>query len=596
MLLLLKGVLQMAGKKKAPKGTVKKVLSFIGVYKFRILLSLICAAVSVGATLYIPLLFGNALDVIKENEAFSLSEMADILIKTAVWIGICGIVTWIMNTVNNKITFYVSRDIRNSAFGKINILPLNYLDTHPTGDTLSRVITDVDQFSEGLLMGFTQLFTGILTIFGTLGILFYLNFKIALVVLLLTPVSLFVARFIANHTFDFFKSQAQIKGKQTAIIDETLGNLKTVKAFAKEEDRQADFDETNALLQKASLNAIFYSSITNPATRFVNSLVYAATALVGAISVFSTGGTLTVGLLTSVLSYANQYTKPFNEISSVAAELQNSLASAARVLELIEAQAEEPDKADAATPDSANGDMEFNNVCFSYDKAKKLIEDFNLSVKKGQKIAIVGPTGCGKTTLINLIMRFYDVDKGAISLDSTDIRDIKRHSLRSNIGMVLQETWIKGGTVSENISIGKPEATREEIIEAAKKAHAHSFIKRLPDGYDTVLSEDGEGLSQGQKQLLCITRVMLALPEILILDEATSSIDVRTEIRIQKAFNTLMENRTSFIVAHRLSTVMGADIILVMKDGRIIEQGNHNELMEKNGFYTELFNSQFAAV
>ena len=586
----------MANKKKAPKGTVKKVLSFIGVYKFRILLSLICAAISVGATLYIPLLFGNALDVIKENGDFSLEAIAKILIESFIWIALCGVVTWIMNAVNNKITFYVSRDIRNSAFAKINILPLKYLDSHPTGDTLSRVITDVDQFSEGLLMGFTQLFTGLLTILGTLGILFFLNFKIALVVLLLTPVSLFVARFIANHTFEFFKAQSQIRGKQTAVIDETLGNLKTVKAFSKEDDRQAEFDETNNALQKASLNAIFYSSITNPATRFVNSLVYAATALVGAISVFTTGGTLTVGLLTSVLSYANQYTKPFNEISSVAAELQNSLACAARVLELIEERTEPEDKPDAVTLNTANGDMEFSRVCFSYDKDKKLIEDFNLSVKKGQRVAIVGPTGCGKTTLINLIMRFYDVDKGGISLDSTDIRDIKRHSLRSNIGMVLQETWIKGGTVLENINIGKPDATREEILEAAKKARAHSFIKRLPDGYDTVLSEDGEGLSQGQKQLLCITRVMLALPEILILDEATSSIDVRTEIRIQKAFNTLMENRTSFIVAHRLSTVMGADIILVMKDGRIIEQGNHNELMEKNGFYTELFNSQFAAV
>lgn len=586
----------MADKKKAPKGTVKKVLSFIGIYKFRILLSLICAAVSVGATLYIPLLFGNALDVISETESFSLKEIAQILIKTFVWIALCGIVTWIMNIINNKITFFVSRDIRNSAFRKINILPLNYLDSHPTGDTLSRVITDVDQFSEGLLMGFTQLFTGILTILGTLGILFFLNFKIALVVLLLTPVSLFVARFIANHTFDFFSAQSQIRGKQTAIIEETLGNLKTVKAFAKEKDRQADFDEANNKLQKASLNAIFYSSLTNPATRFVNSLVYAATAFVGALSVFSASGTLTVGLLTSVLSYANQYTKPFNEISSVAAELQNSLASAARVLELIEAQAEIQDKPDAVALSPAHGDMEFKNVCFSYDKSKKLIEDFNLSVKKGQKVAIVGPTGCGKTTLINLIMRFYDVDKGAIYLDATDIRDIKRHSLRSDIGMVLQETWVKGGTVLENINIGKPDATRDEIIEAAKKAHAHSFIKRLPQGYDTVLSEDGEGLSQGQKQLLCITRVMLALPEILILDEATSSIDVRTEIRIQKAFNALMENRTSFIVAHRLSTVMQADIILVMKDGKIIEKGNHSQLLEKNGFYTNLFNSQFAIV
>ncbi len=586
----------MADKKKAPKGTVKKVLSFIGIYKFKILLSLVCAAVSVGATLYIPLLFGNALDVISETSDFSLEEIARILIKTFIWVAVCGIVTWIMNTLNNKITFYVSRDIRNTAFSKINILPLNYIDTHPTGDTLSRVITDVDQFSEGLLMGFTQLFTGILTIFGTLGILLFLNFKIALVVLLLTPVSLFVARFIANHTFNFFKAQSQIRGKQTAIIEETLGNLKTVKAFAKEEDRQTDFDEVNNSLQKASLNAIFYSSLTNPATRFVNSLVYAATAFVGALAVFSTGGTLTVGLLTSVLSYANQYTKPFNEISSVAAELQNSLACAARVLELIDTQAEIQDKPNAAVLEQTDGDMEFKDVCFSYDKNKKLIEDFNLSVKNGQKVAIVGPTGCGKTTLINLIMRFYDVDKGTISLDTTDIRDIKRHSLRSKIGMVLQETWIKGGTVAENISIGKPDATREEIIEAAKKAHAHSFIKRLPQAYDTVLSEDGEGLSQGQKQLLCITRVMLALPEILILDEATSSIDVRTEIRIQKAFNALMENRTSFIVAHRLSTVMQADIILVMKDGKIIEKGTHKELLEKNGFYTNLFNSQFAAV
>lgn len=586
----------MAKQKKAPKGTVKKVLKFIGKYKFALIGSLICAAISVGATLYIPLLFGSALDIITENGDFSMTQIAKILIKTFIWAAVCGVVTWIMNIVNNKIAYFVSRDIRNSAFRKINILPLKYLDTHPTGETLSRVITDVDQFAEGLLMGFTQFFTGILTIFATLGILFYLNWKIALVVLILTPLSLFAARFITKHTYDFFREQSSIRAEQTGCIDETLGNLKTVKAFGKEEDKLDEFESINKRLQKASLNAIFYSSITNPATRFVNSLVYAATALVGAIAVFSTGGTLTVGMLTSVLSYANQYTKPFNEISGVIAELQNSLACAAKVIELIEETPEIPDKKDAVIIDCAKGDIQFNDVCFSYTEEKKLIEQFNLSVTKGQKIAIVGPTGCGKTTLINLIMRFYDVNSGSISLDNYDIRDITRSSLRSNYGLVLQDTWIKGASVLENIAIGKPDATREEIIDAAKKAHAHSFIKRLPDGYDTLLSEQGEGLSQGQKQLLCITRVMLALPEVLILDEATSSIDTRTEIRIQKAFNALMQGRTSFIVAHRLSTVMGADVILVMKDGQIIEQGNHNELLQKGGFYSELFNAQFSAV
>ena len=512
-------------------------------------------------------------------------------------IGITAISQWIMSTINNRITYHVAADVRRDAFEKIEKLPLSTLDTKSHGDILSRTVNDTEQFSEGLLLGFTQLFTGVLTILGTLGLLIYIRWQIALVVFILTPLSLFIARFIAKKTFNLFKQQSAAKGKQTALIDEMLGNQKLVKAFAYENSALEKFDDANAELQRCSLRAIFYSSITNPATRFIYAMVYAAVALFGALTVISTMGTedaFTVGMLSCMLAYANQYTKPFNEISGVITEFQNSLACAGRVFELIEEEEEIPDAPDAKELSDCNGEVAISDVSFSYVPEKPLIENLNLSIKPGQRIAIVGPTGCGKTTLINLLMRFYDVCEGDISVDGISIKELKRESLRTNYGMVLQDTWLKAGTIKENIIMGKPDATDEEIIAAAKASHAHSFIKRLPNGYDTVIGEDGGTLSQGQKQLLCITRIMLTLPPMLILDEATSSIDTRTEIKIQEAFLTMMQGRTSFIVAHRLSTIRNADVILVMRDGNIVEQGSHDELISKGGFYFELYNSQFA--
>ena len=579
-------------KTKAPAGTFRKVLSFISRYKLQVIISLILAAGTVALTLYIPLIFGDAIDSIIGKGSVDFEKIIPLLIKAGVLSALCALLTWFMNTINNKITYSVVMDIRNRAYEKINTLPLAYLDSHKSGDTVSRIITDVDQFAEGLLMGFTQFFTGILTIFGTLFLMLSLDWKIALVVAALTPVSLFVAKFVAKHTYKFFSEQSKVRAEQTAIIDEITGNLRTVKAFGKEKDSLDSFGEVNDRLQKTSLKAIFYSSITNPSTRFVNSVVYAAVAFSGALAVIS-GGSVTVGILTCLLSYANQYTKPFNEISGVAAELQNALACASRVIEILEEDSEIPDKSDAVTLEEPSGNMEIKNVAFSYSPDKKLIENFNLSVKSGQKIAIVGPTGCGKTTFINLLMRFYDVNSGSIEIDGLDLRDISRQSLRNGYGMVLQETWLMPGTIRDNIKMGRPDATDEEIIEAAKLSHSYSFIKRLPEGLDTFIGEDGGNLSQGQKQLLCITRVMLSDPKILILDEATSSIDTRTEIRVQKAFRTLMTGKTSFVVAHRLSTILESDRILYMEKGQILETGTHKELMELNGKYAALFRSQY---
>lgn len=579
-------------KKKAPEGTIKKVLSFISPYKFQIALSVILAALTVVLTLYIPLIFGEAIDSIIGKGSVDFVKITPLLIKSGILAAVCAFFTWLMSTLNNKITYSVVTDIRNKAYIKINSLPLSYLDTHKSGDIVSRMIADVDQFSEGLLMGFTQFFTGILTIAGTLILMLSLDWKIALVVAALTPVSLFVAKFVTKHTYKYFSAQAQVKAQQTALIDEITGNLKTVKAFSKEKDVLDKFGEINNRLQKTSLKAIFYSSITNPSTRFVNAIVYAAVAFTGAVAVISGTG-ITVGILTCLLSYANQYTKPFNEISGVTAELQNALACAARVFEILGEASEIPDRENASVITDATGTMEIKNVAFSYTPDKKLIESFNLSVKSGQKIAIVGPTGCGKTTFINLLMRFYDVNSGSIEIDGVDIRDITRSSLRSVYGMVLQDTWLMPGTVRDNIKMGKPDATDEEIINAAKLSHSYSFIKRLPEGLDTVIGEDGGSLSQGQKQLLCITRVMLTNPKILILDEATSSIDTRTEIRVQKAFRTLMENKTSFVVAHRLSTILNSDRILYMEKGQILETGTHRELLSQNGKYAVLFRSQY---
>lgn len=574
------------------KSTLKKVLKRIEKYRLLVVLSLLMAAATVILTLYLPILTGEAVDGIVAKGLVNFTGLFKIL-KTMVAVLVAtAVFQWLMNIINNHITYHVVQDIRREAFEKLEKLPLKYVDSHSYGDIVSRMIADVDQFAEGLLMGFTQLFTGLLTIVGTLFFMFDINVKIALVVVLLTPLSLFVAGFIAKRTYTMFKKQSETRGEQTSLIEEMVGNLKVVKAFGHEDENQENFDEINGRLQKYSLDAIFYSSLVNPCTRFINSMIYAGVGITGAISALNGG--ISVGQLTCFLSYANQYTKPFNEISGVITELQNALACAARVFELIEEEPEVPEKKDAVILENANGEITLEHVYFSYTADKKLIQDFNLSVKPGQRIAIVGPTGCGKTTLINLLMRFYDVNEGKISVDGNEIRDITRGSLRTNYGMVLQDTWIRGGTVKDNIVIGKPDATMKEIIAAAKASRAHDFIKRLPQGYDTVLGEEGGNLSQGQKQLLCITRVMLCLPPMLILDEATSSIDTRTEIKIQQAFAKMMEGRTSFIVAHRLSTIREADIILVMKDGNIIEQGSHEELLAQNGFYAELYNSQFA--
>lgn len=579
-------------KRKSPPGTMKKVLRYIRRYWFFVALSMALAAVSVAASLYIPILTGNAVDLILSPSHVDFPGIFRILMEITVIVGITALAQWVMNVINNRITYRVVRDIRNEAFHKLQKLPLSYLDSHPAGEIVSRVIADVDQFADGLLMGFTQLFTGVLTILGTLFFMFSVNVTISLVVVLVTPVSLLVAAFIARRTYQMFRLQSEVRGEQTGFVEEMVGEQKVVQAFGREEKALEQFDEINERLRKCSLRAIFFSSITNPSTRFVNSLVYTGVGVVGALSVI--GGGLTVGQLSCFLSYANQYTKPFNEISGVVTELQNALACAGRVFELIEEEPQLPDAPDAVTLEEATGQVDIANVSFAYRKDQRLIENFNLQVQPGQRVALVGPTGCGKTTVINLLMRFYDVDGGEISVDGTDIRRMTRKSLRKNYGMVLQDTWLKQGTIRENIAYGKPDATLDEVVQAAKAAHAHSFIKRLPQGYDTVIGEDGGAISQGQKQLLCIARVMLCLPPMLILDEATSSIDTRTEARIQKAFAKMMQGRTSFIVAHRLSTIRDADMILVMRDGHIIEQGNHQELLRRGGFYAELYNSQFA--
>lgn len=572
--------------------TLKKVMLRIKRYWVYLIISILMAVITVASSLYAPILVGNAIDYIIGPGDVDFIGVKVVIMKFALVIVCTAVSQWIMNICNNKIIYHVTRNIRDEAIEKIEHLPLSYIDSHSYGEVVSRVIADVDQFADGLLMGFTQFFTGVTTIVGTLLFMIMINVKITLVVVLITPVSFLVAGFIAKKTYSMFKLQSETRGEQTALIDEMIGGQKVVKAYNHEQETMDKFDEINERLQKYSLKAIFFSSITNPATRFVNSLVYAGVAVTGAISAINGG--ISVGQLATFLSYANQYTKPFNEISGVITELQNALACAARVFELIEEQPETADKADAVVLDNADGSISLENVYFSYTKDKELITDFNLNVKPGQKIAIVGPTGCGKTTIINLLMRFYDVDSGSIKVSDVDIKDMTRHSLRAGFGMVLQDTWLRAGTIRDNIIMGKPDATEEEIIEAAKAAHAHSFIKRLPDGYDTVIGEDGGSLSQGQKQLLCITRVMLCRPPMLILDEATSSIDTRTELKIQNAFNKLMEGRTSFIVAHRLSTIQSADLILVMKDGHIIEQGNHRELLAKGGFYKNLYESQFA--
>ncbi len=572
--------------------TLKKVMLRIKRYWVYLIISILMAVITVASSLYAPILVGNAIDYIIGPGDVDFIGVRSVIMKFALVIVCTAVSQWIMNICNNKIIYHVTRNIRDEAIEKIEHLPLSYIDSHSYGEVVSRVIADVDQFADGLLMGFTQFFTGVTTIVGTLLFMIMINVKITLVVVLITPVSFLVAGFIAKKTYSMFKLQSETRGEQTALIDEMIGGQKVVKAYNHEQETMDKFDEINERLQKYSLKAIFFSSITNPATRFVNSLVYAGVAVTGAISAINGG--ISVGQLATFLSYANQYTKPFNEISGVITELQNALACAARVFELIEEQPETADKPDAVVLDNADGSISLENVYFSYTKDKELITDFNLNVKPGQKIAIVGPTGCGKTTIINLLMRFYDVDSGSIKVSDVDIKDMTRHSLRAGFGMVLQDTWLRAGTIRDNIIMGKPDATEEEIIEAAKAAHAHSFIKRLPDGYDTVIGEDGGSLSQGQKQLLCITRVMLCRPPMLILDEATSSIDTRTELKIQNAFNKLMEGRTSFIVAHRLSTIQSADLILVMKDGHIIEQGKHRELLAKGGFYKNLYESQFA--
>ena len=574
------------------KAVLKRVLTHIKKYRILVILSFVCAMITVASTLYAPILTGDAIDLIVGKGLVDFDGIKDIIYTFLMVTVVTVLSQWFMNIINNHITYSVVRDIRIEVFNHMEELPLSYIDSHKHGDIVSRIVSDIDQFADGLLMGFTQLFTGIVTILATLGFMIAVNVPIALVVIVLTPLSLFVASFIAKRTYHLFHRQSETRGDITALVDEMIGQQKIVQAFGYEDEALERFEKINDRLEKDSMSATFYSSIVNPCTRFVNNLVYAAVGIIGAVSVISTG--FTVGQLTCFLSYANQYTKPFNEISNVITELQNAMACAGRVFELLDETPQLPEKEHAHVLTDTKGAIEIKDVNFSYVKDKTLITNLNLSVKPGMRVAIVGPTGCGKSTLINLLMRFYDVDTGSISVDSTDIRDMTRDSLRENYGMVLQETWLKSGTIRENIAYGKPDATDAEIIQAAKLAHSDSFIRRLPQGYDTVIAEDGGNLSQGQKQLLCITRVMLLLPPMLILDEATSSIDTRTEIRIQKAFNRMMQGRTSFIVAHRLSTIREADVILVMKDGNIIEKGNHDQLMAQNGFYTNLYNSQFA--
>ena len=579
---------------KNQSATLKKVLRYVRPYSLALIGSLLLALLFVVMSLYIPILVGEAIDFIIDKGNVSFEPMAAKLFQVGLCAAVAALAQWIMSQINNFVTFRVTRDIRNEAFRHIQVLPLSYLDGHPQGDTVSRVISDVDTFADGLLMGFTQLFTGVMTIAGTLILMLSIRPSVALVVIVITPLSLVVANFIATRTYSMFRLQSSTRGEQTALIDETIGEMKLVRAFGQESALLEQFDEINDRLEKCSLRAIFFSSMTNPATRFVNSVVYAAVALTGALMCIGGAGGFTVGNLSTFLNYANQYTKPFNEISGVVTELQNALACAGRVFELIEAPARSPEPAMPQKPDTVEGAVEIRDLKFSYVPEKPLIDDFDLSVKPGQRIAIVGPTGCGKTTFINLLMRFYDPNGGEILLDGINTLDMNRADLRRNVGMVLQDTWLKAGTIRENITMGKPDATEEEVIAAAKQAHAHSFIKRLPKGYDTVIGESGGNLSQGQKQLLCIARVMLCLPPMLFLDEATSSIDTRTEIRIQKAFDTMMKGRTSFIVAHRLSTIREADLILVMRDGHIVEQGKHEELLAKRGFYADLYKSQFA--
>ena len=587
----------MAKDKKTPSivsqgAVLRRVLQYIGPHVSLVVLSLALCLISVALTLYVPILVGRAVDCIVGPNAVDFAALTPILMTIAVCIVIAAAAQWVMNALHNSITYDTVRDIRRDAFAHIQNLPLSYLDAHPTGDTVSRMIADVDTFADGLLMGFTQLFSGVMTILGTLGFMLTLNAPITLLVVLITPLSLLVANFIAKRTYAMFRLQSATRGEQTALIDEAIGEQKLVQAFGHENETLAAFDEVNERLRQCSLKATFFSSLTNPCTRFVNSLVYAAVGFAGALAAVS--GHLTIGGLSSFLSYANQYTKPFNEISGVVTELQNALACAGRVFELIDEPAQTPDPADAEKIVNPDGEVAIDHVHFSYTPDRKLIEDFTLHVQPGQRVAIVGPTGCGKTTMINLLMRFYDVDSGEIHVDDHETRRLTRHNLRENIGMVLQDTWLSAGTIRENIAMGKPDATDEEIIAAAKASHAHSFIKRLPDGYNTIISESGGQLSQGQKQLLCIARVMLCLPPMLILDEATSSIDTRTELKIQEAFAKMMQGRTSFIVAHRLSTIQSADVILVMKDGHVIEQGNHESLLAKGGFYATLYQSQFA--
>lgn len=574
------------------KVTVKKIFKYLTHYKLSIIFSLMFAFITVAGQLAIPVLQGKAIDRIIGAGNVDIKGIIRILIIIAVTVAATALFQWIMNVINNKITYSIVRDIRKDAFEKLQILPVNYVDTHPAGEIVSKVIADVDQFADGLLMGFTQFFTGIMTIIGTLVFMFIYDWKITMVVVLVTPASFFIASFIAKRTYNMFKKQSEARGEQTSLIDEMIGNEKIVQAYSMEDNSLERFDEINGKLQKYSLDATFFSSLSNPSTRFVNNVVYALVAFVGAFSVMRGG--LTVGSLSALLSYANQYMKPFNEISGVVTELQNAIACAGRVIDLIDETPMKKDPDNELVVKDGEGKIDLEDVCFSYDKSKELIKNFNLHVKPGERVAIVGPTGCGKTTVINLLMRFYDVDSGSIKIEDVDIKDVTKKSLRSNYGMVLQETWLKSGTIKENIITGRPDATDEEIVAAAKAAHAHGFIKRLPNGYDTVIGEDGGNLSQGQKQLLCIARVMLCLPPMLILDEATSSIDTRTEMKIQHAFSIMMEGRTSFIVAHRLSTIKSADIIIVMKDGNIIEQGNHEELLAKGGFYSVLYNSQFS--